>query len=152
MQLSPHFSLSEFVKSATGEAAGIKNEPDELVLARLRQLASVLELVRALLKAKIKIKSGYRNRALNKLVGGSDTSAHMQGWAADIKVDGYTPRQVAEALAASAIPFDQVILESVSEFTPDGVWVHISIAPSKRRELLTMKPVNGKNKYFEGLQ
>lgn len=151
MQLTPHFTLSEFLKSASGEAAGIKNEPDDLVVARLRQLAATLERLRSILRASIIIKSGYRNRALNTLVGGSNTSSHMQGWAADIKVAGYTPRQVAQMLAESAIQFDQVILESVTDFTPDGAWVHISIDPRNRRMLLTMKPKNGKKVYEEGL-
>lgn len=152
MQLSQNFKLSEFLKSDVGEAAGIKNEPDELVIARLRQLAETLELLRNIIGAPITIKSGYRNRALNTLVDGSATSAHMQGWAADIKVKGHTPRLVAKAIVESNIKFDQVILESVSEFTPDGVWVHISIAPTNRREVKTMKPVNGKKKYEKGLQ
>ena len=151
MQLTPHFSLSEFTKSATGEAAGIKNEPDDLVIARLHMLAATLERVRAMLGASITVKSGYRNRVLNSLLGGSNTSAHMQGWAADIKVAGYTPRQVATVLAESAIAFDQVILEDVSKLNPDGVWVHISVDPQQRRELLTMKSKNGKKEYLKGL-
>ena len=42
--------------------------------------------------------SGYRSPAHNREVGGATNSEHMQGRAADIKVAGFTPRQVADTI------------------------------------------------------
>lgn len=131
MKLSPHFSLDEFTTSQEAVRRGIRNEPGEDGLKNLRKLADTLEQVRALLGHPIVISSGFRCRELNKAIGGSKTSAHMTGRAADFTCPGFgTPFEVAQAIAASGIVFDQLIHEY-------GRWVHIGIADIPRQELLT---------------
>jgi hypothetical protein len=81
MRLSPNFELAEFVVSREGGARGIDNTPPPALLDNLRKVALALEQIRAvaLNGAPILITSGYRCSRLNALVGGSPSSAHMEG-------------------------------------------------------------------------
>ena len=69
----------------------------------------------------ITISSGYRPPELNRLIGGSTTSAHPYGRAADIVVNGLTPLEVSELIRELGLPYDQVIHEF-------GQWVHVGIS------------------------
>ncbi|KUZ70659.1 peptidase M15 [Burkholderia ubonensis] len=149
MQLTPHFTLEELTRSDTARARQIDNTPSPAAAANLRRLAQTLERVRALLGGKpMQITSGYRSPALNRAVGGVSTSAHAQGLAADFVCSGYGPPvDVCRALAASDLPFDQVI----NEF---GRWVHIGLAAdgvTPRRQVLTARKVGGRTTYAAGL-
>jgi len=128
--LTRHFSLEEFLFSQTAARRGIDNTPDEIAMIHLLTTAQSMEEVRALLGNPIKITSGYRSQALNSAIGGANTSAHMEGWAADFICPGFgRPIEIVREIAASPIRFDQCIQE--------GNWVHISFAPANRRQLLT---------------
>ena len=81
LALSADFKLWEFVKSVTADQNGIKNLPNETVIAHLRLLCQKI-IQKAL--GPIKISSGFRSEALNKLVGGADNSDHRLGYAADV--------------------------------------------------------------------
>lgn len=84
-QLSEHFKDTEFMCR------------DGSWLVRVHpQLLKKLESLRDYLKVPIIIVSGYRTVAYNKKVGGEMNSYHLRGMAADIKVPGYTPQQVAD--------------------------------------------------------
>jgi hypothetical protein len=121
--LAKHFSLAELTASQTAERAGLANIPNGEAVENLRRLAAVLEDVRALLgNVAVLVSSGYRSPALNRLVGGSNTSAHVSGCAADFIAPGFgTPRQVCLRVMETGIAFDQLIYE--------GTWVHLGIAP-----------------------
>lgn len=136
MQLSKHFTLAEFVESQTAARKGIDNTPPPEILSNLRMLATGLENVRVLLRSKpIRISSGYRCAALNTAVGGARGSHHMQGLAADFTCPGFGPPQaICEAIARSGVGFDQLILEF-------DAWVHLSVAPSQRRQVLTVRKI-----------
>ena len=141
MKLSPNFHLDEFVTSQTAARRGIDNRPTPEVIKRLRNTAKNLEKVRAVLGKPILISSGYRSPALNKAVGGSATSDHMTGDAADFISPGFgSPIAVCRAIVAAGIKFDQLIEE--------GTWIHISFGPRMRGQILTMR--NGK--YMAGLR
>lgn len=132
MQLSPHFSLEEFIASATAARLGIDNTPSPEILERLKITAAGLEKVRVLIGKPLAITSGYRSVALNAHVpGSSNTSAHTLGWAADFHVACLTPFDLCNAVAASSIVFDQVIHEY-------RAWCHLSFDP-RHRGLLTTK-------------
>lgn len=121
--LSPHFTLEELTISQTAAREGIDNTPSAAVLKNLKRLALVLEEVRHLAGDQpLVISSGYRSPALNKAVGGASKSAHMLGLGADITVPSFgTVMQLARAIAASGIAYDQLIHEY-------GTWVHIGLA------------------------
>lgn len=129
MKLSEHFSLEELTVSESAARLGIDNTPTNEALLNLRRLAAFLEQVRATLGKPIKINSAYRSPDVNKAVGGSKTSQHCFGCAADIRVNGMTPDQVVRAIIKAKLPYDQVIREFDS-------WTHVSIpnaADGKRR-------------------
>ena len=85
LKLTPHFSLNEFTRSDTAKEKRIYNTPSDVVIGRLRDLCvNVLEPLRNRLACPIRVNSGYRSTALNRAVGGSPSSQHILGEAADI--------------------------------------------------------------------
>lgn len=122
MKLSPNFALDELTASETAARHGIDNTPDQATIQNLTRLANALQEVRALLGNKVIIvSSGYRSPELNQKVGGSATSDHCKGLAADFICPSYgTPDEIVRVVMASAIPFKQVIREF-------DKWVHFSI-------------------------
>ncbi len=129
IKLSDHFCLDEMTKTSTG----INNTPGEKILERLKNTAAGMEKVCALLDNKlIIVKSGYRSPGVNKAVGGSKTSDHMNGDACDFDCPAFgTDFEVADAIRKSDIKFDQLILEYG--------WVHISFGPRMRQQCLTKR-------------
>jgi zinc D-Ala-D-Ala carboxypeptidase len=123
MQLSEHFTLEELTTSEAAARQGLSNEPTGEALENLKRLAEFLEDVRALVGKPIRINSAYRSPEVNAAVGGSKTSQHCFGCAADIRVPGMTPDEVVRAITASNLEYDQCIREFDS-------WTHVSI-PNK---------------------
>ena len=123
--LSEHFNLPEFLQSQTAARAGRIIEPSDAVIANLTRLCvEVLEPIRAAVGKPINVSSGYRPDWLNALIGGSKTSQHMTGCAADINVEGMTPLELARRVRDLRLAsLNQCILE----YPPNG-WVHVSVA------------------------
>jgi hypothetical protein len=143
VQLSPHFSLAQLIRSETAERRGIDNQPSAEILGNLRLLAAGLEAVQCLLGAPLQISSGYRCPELNQAVGGASTSQHMQGLAADFVCPVYgPPLAIAQALRDSHIRFDQCILEW-------GEWVHLSFNNAPRCRVLSI--YDNQAGYLDGL-
>lgn len=131
MNLSPNFTLEELTVSDTARKLGIPNTPIAVHLTNMRvYLAPGLEAVRALVKKPVHVNSAYRNPEVNRRVGGTPTSAHPMGFAADIVVDGMTAedlaRTIAAAMKARKLKIDQLILESGRKV------VHVSFDPRAR--------------------
>lgn len=129
-QLTEHFCLEEFTRSATATQFGIVNEPGIDAISNLQNLCQeILEPLREYWGKPIYISSGYRCTKLNQKVGGVPTSQHLKGEAADIVLP--TPRAGRDWLrwiATHCRNYDQVILERNSK----GLWwLHVS----SRREL-----------------
>ena len=145
MKLSEHFSLDEFTASETATRKGIDNTPPPVVTEKLRMLAATLEQVRSLLgNNSIRISSGFRCLELNRAIGSGDLSAHVLGYAVDFTCPGFgTPKEVSNKIAESPIKFDQLIYE--------GTWVHLSVDPRNRREVLTAHFGKGKTSYTKGI-
>lgn len=143
IQLSPHFSLQEFIRSDTAVKYHLDNTPSPEVLERLKRTAALLEGVRTLLGKPVKINSGYRGPAVNQAVGGVNASAHTQGWAVDLISPAFgTPYEVCCAIRDSGLLFDQLIHEY-------GRWTHISFDPQMRRQLLSI--ASAKVGYVKGI-
>ena len=144
MQLTDHFTLAQLTFSETAERDGIDNSAPPDVVDNLRRLAQGLEAVQALLGAPLDISSGYRSPELNRVVGGSPTSQHSQGLAADFACAAFgTPLEIAAAIQASDIEFDQCILEY-------GRWVHLSFSATPRGRMLSI--YNSRDGYLDGLR
>jgi hypothetical protein len=144
MNLTEHFTLEELVASQVAARRRIDNRPAPAVVENLRRVAGVLEQVRAAVGKPITISSGYRCPVLNTAVGGARDSAHLQGLAADINVSGMAPKDLACAIIAAGIQFDQLIYE--------GTWVHIGLAAGKlRNQVLTATFAPGGVVYSAGI-
>ncbi|MFZ7338194.1 D-Ala-D-Ala carboxypeptidase family metallohydrolase, partial [Comamonas jiangduensis] len=112
MQLTPHFALAEFTRSAKAAQLRLDNTPTGKALENLKRTAEILERVRAHLGVPIIITSGYRGPVLNKAVGGATSSDHLQGLAADVLAPKFgPPYEVAKALAPhiDALGIGQII-------------------------------------------
>ena len=145
MRLSKHFTLDEFIKSATATRLGIDNTPDEKVLNCIQALVdNVLEPLRVHYGRPIIITSGYRCPKLNKAVGGSSTSQHAIGQAVDIRSVSDSRednKELFDMILEMKLPFDQLI----NEFGYD--WVHVSFGPRNRRQVLKAEKSGGKTVY-----
>lgn len=142
MKLSEHFTLQEMTLSQEAVRRGIDNTPTPEVLENLKRLALTLEHIRALVGKPVLVSSGYRNAAVNRAVGGSKSSTHMSGLAADINCPGINPGALAHIIKASRIQFDQLILEF-------DAWVHVGLSDgAPRGELLTIRNDTG---YMKGI-
>ena len=140
MRLSDHFTLDELTFSQTAVRHGINNNPSSSVRNNLKILADNLEKIRTLLGHPIRISSGFRCMELNRKIGGSVNSSHMDGLAADFTCERFgKPIDIVKALFKSGIKVDQVIEE--------GTWVHISFDPKMRQQFLTATFMNGKPSY-----
>jgi zinc D-Ala-D-Ala carboxypeptidase len=153
MNLSPNFTLSEMTKSEAALRHGIDNTPNEEQIQALMALAqNVLQPVRDHFKRGVKCNSGFRAPAVNQKVGGSPTSDHCKGQAADIEIPGVSNYELAKWIADN-LKFTQVILEFYTQGVPDSGWVHVSYDPSKlKNEALTAVKKDGRTVYLTGLQ
>ena len=86
MKLSKNFTLSEFAC----------RDGSEIIMVDY-QLIDLLQQLRDTLGKSVRITSGYRTAAYNKECGGIPTSHHLTGKAADIKVSGLSPLELAKA-------------------------------------------------------
>ena len=147
-QLSAHFSLDEFLVSQTAARLGRAIEPTASDIRNLTRLCeTVLEPLRIDLRLPIQITSGLRPPWLNQAIGGSTSSAHMDGRAADIRVQGMKPIDVCRRVVAIGLPIDQVIHEF-------GSWTHVGIAAegsTPRNQQRTARVVNGRTVYELGV-
>ncbi len=141
--LSPNFKLSELVDSNTARAKGLANDPTPAIEFALEDLCKdALEPIRKLV-GPLRVNSGYRSEAVNKAVGGSKTSAHCFGHAADIVPIKCTWREAMNKIVGSEIEMDQLIYEHT--------WLHVGhVHPQtrdKRGDVLAMFKRGGKPTY-----
>ena len=150
IQLSKNFYLHEFIRSqvATRHDIEIKVEPESETFANLQRLCvNILQPLREAL-GPVHITSGYRPLAVNILVGGSNSSLHLNGLAADIVVTGHTPLEVCQWLENSGLHYDQVIHEF-------GRWTHVAapfMGHKPRYQLLTAYRDHRVTKYDTGIR
>lgn len=125
IQFTENFRLSEFTRSQTAQEQGLNNDVPEELLGNLYELCvNVLQPLRDAL-GPVTITSGYRSPAVNEAVGGSATSQHMAGQAADLVISGKSVRQVCNYIDQN-LPHDQLIYEF-------GSWTHVSYVSSGNR-------------------
>ena len=121
MKLTNNFNLSEFNKHNFALS--------ETVLRNIQALANNLQVLRDEVKKPIKITSGYRSPEHNAKVGGVKSSKHITGEAADFKIAGMTPKQVAAVI-------EKLIAAGKMEQGGIGIystWVHYDHRNTKAR-------------------
>ena len=144
IRVSKNFALSEMVKSATAERLNVDNSPSDIHLVNLTHLAiHILQPVRDQFGV-ITINSGYRSPALNAKVGGSKTSQHCNGQAADFESFS-TPNPDLAKWIANNLEFDQLILEFHDGVNPNSGWVHCSynLMGNRKKIMTALKTKSG---------
>ena len=150
--MTKNFTLAEMVKSDTALRHDMDNTPSQEVIDNLQLLAEkVLQPVRDHYAKGVKVNSGYRSPDVNARVGGSRTSDHCRGLAADIEIPGVPNHELAEWIKAN-LSYTQLILEFYTRGVPDSGWVHVSYDPAnlKKQDLTAVKE-GGKTVYLPGL-
>lgn len=148
-RLARNFTLQEMTRSITAARRGLKNEVPLSLLGNLKRTALWLQLLRDRLSESIdkdcsvNVISGYRAPDVNRALGGSVNSAHMQGLGADFYTDHHTVPELQRLISElmTDAPFDQCI----EEF---GQWIHIGLKTyseidESRGELLIARRVKG---------
>ena len=111
IQLSEHFRLSEFTRSAVALRYDIDNTPDIEDIEALQCLCiHVLEPLRKKFGV-LKITSGYRSPMLNAKVKGARNSQHMKGQAADLFVSSTEVARKYYDYIRNNLEYDQLLLE-----------------------------------------
>ncbi len=102
-------------------------------------IENLLDPVRENLGKPIRVTSGYRPKPLNDAVGGSPTSNHLKGLAADIHTgnDSSDNIGIIESLLNLGITYDECIAEGAL-FNKEGElvsakWVHLALRPYNNR-------------------
>jgi zinc D-Ala-D-Ala carboxypeptidase len=152
MQLTNNFSLAEMVKSDTALRHDMDNTPGEAEIANLKTLCEkVLQPVRDHFQTGVKVNSGFRHPEVNAKVGGSKTSDHCKGQAADIEIPGIANADLAVWIMDN-LTYTQLILEFYTPGVPDSGWVHVSYDPANlKKQNLTATKRDGKTVYLNGL-
>ena len=136
--LSEHFTLEEMCRTSV---KGFNNIPNAAQTNNLKRLCGWLEELRKEWNNTygdgddpIIINSAFRNPVVNKAVGGSLTSNHLTGCAADIRVLGMEQliRYAAILLDISdktKKDFDEILMERKG----NSLWLHFAVRPEKNR-------------------
>lgn len=134
--LSKYFTETEATHSQAAARFNVSNVPSPEVMTTIIATAKQMDVVRELLGHPVYVSSWYRSEAVNDIVGGSASSAHMKGCAVDFVCPRFgSPRKIAEKLKHElVIPFDQIIVEFPN--SPTGGWVHISFDKKARQQVL----------------
>lgn len=124
-----YFTLQELIRSNEAAKRKIDNTPSFEVVEHLAELVQkVLDPLRAAYGMAIFVSSGFRCPALNKAVGGSDTSVHQIGYAVDLQVTGSFSKFrdfVVEWFKKTGTRFDQILVEHNRE--TGAKWIHIGL-------------------------
>jgi zinc D-Ala-D-Ala carboxypeptidase len=148
MKLSANFSLAELTKTNVRQ---FDNTPSMQVIDNLQVLVdSVLQPIRNKF-GPVTVTSGYRSPDVNKAIGGSATSDHCFGFAADFEVAGVDNKELARWVADN-LKFKQLILEFYTKGVPDSGWVHVSYDKTNlTQKVMTATRVGGRTVYSLGI-
>lgn len=136
-----YFDFHEFERSDTAARMKIDNRLPEIVEAHVVELVDcLLDPLREAWGSPIVVTSGYRCPALNKAVGGSETSAHTAGWAADLVPEDRERTEefvkwAIDRITAARLAFDQLI----DERSGGSRWLHVGIRNLKGEQRRQVK-------------
>lgn len=118
MKLSKNFTLKELTRTSKP----FPNEPTKTETSKLLYLCQfILQPIRDEFGT-IRVSSGFRSGSVNKAVGGSSTSQHRKGEAADIVPRKANIGAVYEWIITN-LSYGQVILENAR----GKQWIHVSL-------------------------
>lgn len=146
MKLSNKFSLADVTRSDTATRRGFDEQfkPEQRVIDNATEVCvNILDKI----PQAFFITSFYRCRRLNRAIGGSATSDHMEGCAVDIDSQNNINNRIIFDFIRMNCTFDQLIWEFGNEFNPD--WVHVSYRKTgNRNQILKAIKQNGNTKYI----
>lgn len=127
-----YFTIKELSKSSTALSKNIDNSPSPDIVKNLTLLVdNILDPLREKYGKPITVNGAYRCPELNKAVGGSKTSQHMTGQAADITVGSPdNNKKLFNLIIEMNLPFDQLIDEK------NFRWIHVSYSNKHRKQIL----------------
>lgn len=124
MRLTENFTLEELTASSVAKRFNLNNSPSVVEIEKLKELCEkILQPIRTKFGEPILITSGFRNSSLNRIVGGSPSSQHLKGEAADLVcVDNQKLwNLILEMIKSGSITVGQLINEKKLS------WIHISL-------------------------
>lgn len=150
-----YFKFEQWAVSSTAKQKGIDNSVPPNFQPRVKELVEkILDPLREAWGSDITVTSGYRSAELNKAVGGSNTSAHSQAYAADLVPVGRSINEFAlfvmHWLHDNNIVFDQFI----DEHKPNSAWVHVAIrngGGQQRKQYLLYKSWLPKGQQYKSI-
>ena len=113
-KLSDNFRVNEFACTDGSDAVFVSPE-----------LVKVLQKIRVKFGKPVHINSGYRTATKNKAVGGAQYSQHLYGMAADIHIDGVTPKEIAA--------YAETLLKNTGGIGIYDRFVHVDVRNVKSR-------------------
>lgn len=127
------------IHSATAKRLNIDNTPNARELENLKVLCqTVLQPIRDKRGSAITVTSGYRCPKLNALVGGSKTSQHAFGQAADITLGNPTLNKKLFNMIVDMINKKEIrVGQLIDEY--NYRWLHISTPYSKVNNIIHIK-------------
>ena len=137
-KVSENFWFSELIHSNTADKHGIDNYPSDSVKKNLEDSCKYLwQPARDVLGKPVSPSCAHRCKLVNKLVGGSDSSAHVHGFAMDFTAPSFgRPKDIVKKLVIEfrkkGIKWDQMILEYPDSKT--GGWVHLAWKNSQGKQ------------------
>lgn len=138
-----YFELDEFLVSEEAKKRKIDNTPSFEIVDHLDELVGkFLDPLRSAYGKAIFVRSGYRCPKLNEAVGGSPTSAHPLGYAADLQVAGSFEEFcefVVDWVKKTGVRFDQILIEKNS---PGDKWLHIGLYNRSGQQRGQIKTLN----------
>lgn len=140
--ITKNFKYSELNHSGYAATHGIRNIATGVEAQNQVWLAIVLQIIRDEFNVPMTVTSGYRSSLVNQKVGGSKTSAHVTGSAADVVFSDIASGsasqrkralQIGEFLDEVGIVYDQLIYYKS--------WIHIGMNFTKvgRRQIFAGK-------------
>ena len=130
-----YFTIAELCRSNTADKFLIDNKCTKEQAANMMALVNnVLDPLREAYGKPIRVNSGFRCEKLNKKVGGSKTSDHLHGMAAEITaVIPKENKRLFYLIQELGLPFKQLIDEKGFS------WVHVSYdANNLKRQILAL--------------
>lgn len=142
MQLTANISLKEMTHTNRGDYLARNRQEACKHLDNIQKTARMIQNIRDYFDSPLIVHSGFRCPALNIKVGGSPTSQHMHGEAADFHVAN-TPLEVVFGwIRISGLQWGQLILEG----DPPS-WIHMSIPggrdPKRCQQVMTWTAADG---------
>lgn len=112
--LSENFQVKEF---------RCKDGSDKILISD--ELVEVLQKIRNHFGKAVNINSAYRSPSYNKKIGGATNSQHMYGTAADIRINGITPKAIAD--------YAETLLPCTGGIGRYNTFAHVDVRDKKAR-------------------